>query len=81
MRDFNEVIGDDSKRMAQVIAAGILTNVHVNNHGHHTNIATYIRGKRRVDYCFVPPGLSMMSSDADLRRSMLEKYLITEDIL
>ena len=55
MGDFNEVIGDDPKMMAQVIAAGRLTDLHTYKHGHHTYIATYIRGKRRVDYCSVSP--------------------------
>ena len=32
-----------------------LTDIRTNKHGHHTNIATYIRGQRRVDYCFVSP--------------------------
>ena len=41
--------------MAQVIAAGRLTNVHAHNHENHTTIATYIQGKRRVDYYFVSP--------------------------
>ena len=55
MGDFNGVIGEDPKMMAQVITTGRLTDVHGHKHEHHTNIATYIRDKRRVDYCFVSP--------------------------
>ena len=54
MGDFNEVVGDDPKMMAKVIAAGNLTDVHAHRHG-HANIATYIRGRRQLDYCFVSP--------------------------
>ena len=57
MGDFNEDIGDDPKMMANVIAGGRLTDVHVNKHGHHTNIAIYIRGRRRINYGFVSPRL------------------------
>ena len=45
MGDFNEVVGDDPKMMAKVLAAGNLTDVHAHKHG-HANIATYIRGRR-----------------------------------
>ena len=54
MGDFNEVVGDDPKMMAKVLMAGNLTNVHAHKHG-HAHIATYIRGRRLVDYCFVSP--------------------------
>ena len=47
---FNEVVGDDPKMMARVLSVGNLTDVHVHKHG-QANIATYIRGRRRVDYC------------------------------
>ena len=56
MGDFNEVVGDDPKMMAKILVAGNLTDVHAHKHG-HANIATYIRGRRRVDYCFVSPRL------------------------
>ena len=56
MGDFNKVCGDDPKMMAKIISAGKLTDVHAHKHG-HANIATYIRGQRRVDYCFVSPRL------------------------
>ena len=55
MGDFNKVIGDDPKMIATIISTGRLTYVHTHKHGHHANIATYIRGRRRVDYCFVSP--------------------------
>ena len=51
---FNEVFGDDPKMMVKVVMAGNLTDVHAHKHG-HAHIATYIRGRRRVDYCFVSP--------------------------
>ena len=54
MGDFNEVVGDDPKMMAEVLMVGNLTNVHANKHG-HVHIATYIRGRRQLDYCFVSP--------------------------
>ena len=52
MGDFNEVVDDDPKMMAKVLAAGNLTDVHAHKHG-HANIATYIRCRRRLDYCFL----------------------------
>ena len=48
--DFNEVIGEDSKLMARVLRAGHLIDVHEKKHGNACNIATYIRGRRRLDY-------------------------------
>ena len=54
MGDFNEVVGDDPKMMAKVLMAGNLTDVHAHKHG-QAHIATYIRGRRQVDYCFVSP--------------------------
>ena len=55
MGDFNETIGKDQNMMAQIIAAGNLTNVHANKHGYGKHIAIYMSGKRKVDYCFVSP--------------------------
>ena len=55
IRDFNEVISEDPKMTAQIIAAARLTDVHAPKHGHDKNIATYIQDRRRVDYCFVSP--------------------------
>ena len=57
MGDFNRNIGKYPKMMAQVLTSGRLTDVHTNCHGIKTNIATDIRGIRRVDYCFVSPRL------------------------
>ena len=54
MGDFNEVVGDDPKMMAKILAAGNLMDVHAHKHG-NANIATYIRGWRQVDYYFVFP--------------------------
>ena len=54
MGDFNEVVDDDPKMMAKVKAAGNLTDVHAHKHS-HANVATYMRGRRRLDYCFVSP--------------------------
>jgi len=62
MGDFNEVVGDDLKMMAKVLPAGKLTDVHAHKHG-HANVATYIRGRRRVDYFFASPRII----DHDLR--------------
>ena len=44
MGDFNEVVGDDPKMMAKVLAAGNLTDIHAHKQS-HANIATYIRGR------------------------------------
>ena len=52
--DFNEEVGDDPKMMARILVKANLTDVHAHKHG-HAHIATYIRGRRRVDYCFVSP--------------------------
>ena len=54
MGDFNETFGEDSKMMAQVLTAGRLTDAHANRHGNKTNIATYIRGKRRSTTALCP---------------------------
>ena len=54
MGDFNEVVGDDPKMMAKVLSAGNLTDVNAHKH-EQANIATHIRGRRRVNYCFVSP--------------------------
>ena len=40
--------------MAKVLSAGNLTDIHAHKHG-QANIATYIRGRRQVDYCFASP--------------------------
>ena len=55
--DFNEVVGEDSKLMAKVLRAGNLIDVHEKKHGNACNITTYIRGRRRLDYCFISPRL------------------------
>ena len=54
MGNFNKVCGDDPKMMAKIVSAGKLTDVHAHKHG-HANIATYICGRRRVNFCFVLP--------------------------
>ena len=54
MGGFNEIVGDDPKMMAKVLVSGNLIDVHAQKHG-HANIATYIRGRRQVDYCFASP--------------------------
>ena len=55
--DFNEVVGENPWMMAKVLLAGNLVDVYEVKHGNECNIATYIRGKRRLDYCFVTPRL------------------------
>ena len=55
--DFNEMVGEYPKMMAKVLLAGNLVDVHEVKHGNECNITTYIRGRRRVDYCFVTPRL------------------------
>ena len=38
--------------MAIILVVGRLTDLHAHKHGNHTNIATYIQGRRQVDNCF-----------------------------
>ena len=45
MGNFNKVVGEDPKLMATVLSASKLIDVHAHKHG-HTNIATYIQGRR-----------------------------------
>jgi hypothetical protein len=52
--DFNELVGDDPTRMAKVLEAGQLTDVHGHQHG-EVDIKTYTRGHKRLDYVFVTP--------------------------
>jgi hypothetical protein len=54
--DFNELVGDDPKGIAKVLAAGDLTDAHSHQHG-ILNITTYTRGTKRLDYVFVTPRL------------------------
>ena len=54
MGDFNEVVGDDSKMMAKLLSVSNLIDVHTHKHS-HANIATYILGRRQVNYCFASP--------------------------
>ena len=51
--DFNEQIGDDPKLMASVCSALNLFDPHTLRHGDAVDIPTYIRGKKRLDYCFL----------------------------
>jgi hypothetical protein len=54
--DFNELVGDEPRGMATVLAAGDLTDAHEHQHG-TMYISTYTRGTRRLDYVFVTPRL------------------------
>jgi flagellar hook protein FlgE len=54
--DFNELVGDDPRGMAKVLAAGNLTDAHDHQHG-TVEISTYTRGTKRLDYVFVTPRL------------------------
>jgi exonuclease III len=55
--DFNELVGDDPRGMAKVLAAGGLTDAHSHQHG-IVDITTYTRGTKRLDYVFVTPRLA-----------------------
>ena len=55
--DFNEMVGENPKMMAKVLLAGNLVDVHEVKHGNECNIATFVREKRRLDYCFTTPRL------------------------
>ena len=77
--DFNEVVGDDPKMSEIVLVAGNLTDAHAHKHD-HANIATYIRGRHRVDYCFVSLEYLNTSYDVDLKQFMLEKCVIIGNI-
>ena len=51
--DFNDVIGDSNNALTMLISDFGLIDVHTNKHGFDTDIPTYIRGPRRLDYMFV----------------------------
>jgi hypothetical protein len=51
--DFNETLGNDPTLMASVCAKYSLYDVVDNLHGSCANVATYIRGTRRLDYCLL----------------------------
>jgi endonuclease/exonuclease/phosphatase family metal-dependent hydrolase len=51
--DFNELVGDDLTKMAKVLEAGQLTDVHGHQHG-EVDIKTYTRGHKRLDYVYMP---------------------------
>ena len=55
IRDLLTIITTARKEDEDIILAGRLTDVHAHKHDNHANIATYIRGRRRVDYCFASP--------------------------
>ena len=48
--DFNDVIGDGNNDLTILTSSFDLIDVHANKHGFDHEIATYKRGKRRIDY-------------------------------
>jgi hypothetical protein len=56
--DFNERLGDDPNLMASICGEFDLLDVHDFQHGDAATVPTYIRGSKRLDYCFVTPGLA-----------------------
>ena len=51
--DFNEVVGESNNALTQLISDFGLIDVHTNKHGFDTDIPTYKRGPRQLDYIFV----------------------------
>lgn len=51
--DFNDVVGESNNELTQLISDFGIINVHTNKHGFNTDIPTYKRRPRRLDYIFV----------------------------
>ena len=66
--------------ITKVLSAVNLADVHTHRHG-HANIATYIRGRCRVDYCFASPRILEHVLRCGFEYSMLENCVITVDTL
>jgi hypothetical protein len=55
--DFNETLGTNPRLMASVCAEHHMFDVQAHFHGDSADIATYIRGTKRLDYCLASPEL------------------------
>lgn len=51
--DFNERLGDDPKLMASIATSFCLADPHSSSHGSASDVPTYIRGQKRLDYCLL----------------------------
>ena len=51
--DFNDVIGESNNALMKLISEFGLIDVHSNKHGYDTDLPTYKRGPRRLDFIFV----------------------------
>jgi hypothetical protein len=51
--DFNESLGDDPKLLASITSSFCLADPHSSRHGAASDVPTYIRGRKRLDYCLL----------------------------
>ena len=51
--DLNDEIGESNNALTKLISEFGLIDVHSNKHGYDTDLPTYKRGPRRLDYMFV----------------------------
>jgi hypothetical protein len=56
--DFNERLGDDPNLMASICGEFDFLDAHDFQHGNAAMVPTYIRGTKRIDYCFLSPSLA-----------------------
>jgi hypothetical protein len=51
--DFNERLGDDPELLASITTSFCLADPHSSQHGSDSDVPTYIRGRKRLDYCLL----------------------------
>jgi hypothetical protein len=56
--DFNERLGNDPTLMASICGEFDFLDAHDFQHGDAAMVPTYIRGTKRLDYCFLSPSLA-----------------------
>jgi hypothetical protein len=56
--DFNEQLGKDPNLLASICGGFDLFDAHEFQHGEHSMVPTYIRGRKRLDYCLLSPELA-----------------------
>ena len=67
--DFNDVIGENNNALTKLISEFGLIDVHSNKYGYDTDLPTYKRGPRRLDYMFV-----LRSLIDHIKRCRYEKF-------
>ena len=68
--DFNDLIGESNNALTMLISDFGLIDIHTNKHGFDTDIPTYKRGPRRLDYMFVSRRLLDHIKNADMKNLM-----------